>query len=751
MAHDAEIRFSSRRTTVLDPALLQASWPSLTKYEYNDAGWITSASDSTRVRRTEEERLRTAFRYEYDQRGSQTRWRSEHAGEDDRGRDMRWTYWPNGAMKRRSATKTRADGSDETTRSYGYGYNGNGSLVEVEDSDAVREQSGAQPRRTTFGRDAAERETRVDETWRGGHDVQLDYDAGATGWLTRRRTDGDFSPTTGAYGGTRAKATTFDHDSLGREVRATVDPAQGDDRVTRTRWFGGGQMRERTKPNGTRDEWRWDGIGRKARHDRIPDGETEDPSPQTYAYDTNGNRTRDERGTHVFNAREQLVRWERPDQGGRADRRGWSTSYSLNGSGAMVGKVERDSSGAEKVTTALDLDGDRLESAEVVDRTQAVRVTTTQTFRYDDVGNMQRAYTRVRADGDVIIEDPPAPPKTALNPTECPGTGDVTGTSRTTRYCYDEFNRQVFASGSGTDGSYTSYDGLDRRDRRVKRPTGSEAEQEGRNYTYLGSSELLASEDTTTAGQPSSRRVSFDYDSAGDRLGQQRDEGDASVYRAFAKDANGSVTGLENGSGVLGGGSRYAYDPYGESDRPAEPGQRDDPDAGLDVDTRANLFRFEGFYFDSGVGSYDMHARQYQPDLGRFLSRDTYASAAGDQALSADPLTQNRYAFAGGNPVNLIEFDGHCPARPHCGGKTYKPTPGGTSTAPGKYPGSSKGGSGGPNGTGRLDSGTRPIFASEPDENKRGRRSATRRSARPTGEASSSADQPDEGRGWLPE
>jgi RHS repeat-associated protein len=54
-----------------------------------------------------------------------------------------------------------------------------------------------------------------------------------------------------------------------------------------------------------------------------------------------------------------------------------------------------------------------------------------------------------------------------------------------------------------------------------------------------------------------------------------------------------------------------------------------------------------------------MHARHYRPESGRFLSRDQYASAAGDQALQADPLTQNRYAFAGGNPVTNVEFDGH--------------------------------------------------------------------------------------------
>ena len=59
--------------------------------------------------------------------------------------------------------------------------------------------------------------------------------------------------------------------------------------------------------------------------------------------------------------------------------------------------------------------------------------------------------------------------------------------------------------------------------------------------------------------------------------------------------------------------------------------------------------------------TYDMHARHYRPELGRFLSRDTYASAAGEHALQADPLTQNRYAFAGGNPVDNIEWDGHGP------------------------------------------------------------------------------------------
>jgi RHS repeat-associated protein len=122
------------------------------------------------------------------------------------------------------------------------------------------------------------------------------------------------------------------------------------------------------------------------------------------------------------------------------------------------------------------------------------------------------------------------------------------------------------------------------------------------------------------------------------------------------------VEGLENADGKFGTEDKdtYLYDPYGEDVKVA-PADSDptDADAALSRTARENPFRFEGFYFDSGVKSYDMQAREYRPDSGRFLSQDRYESAAADQMLQADPLTQNRYAFAGGNPVNNVEFDGH--------------------------------------------------------------------------------------------
>ena len=621
-----------------------------TRYKHNDAGWITESSDVTKDPTGP---LEARVRYSWDEQGNQVKWRSEHAGADT-GRDIRFTYWPNGLLRKRSAVKTldKEGGTDDPTpntrRTYDYLYNRNRSLVRAIDEDARRDVSGAQVRTTIFGRDAAEREIRVNEAWTGGRDVRLAY-ADGTGDLASRRTEGTF--TGDVYGGDKVKTASFEYDSLGREVQMTVDPAVGADRVTKTRWHGGGQMRERTKPNGTVDRWSWNGLGEKTGHERDPDTGT--TQTQDYSYDDNGNRTKDERGEHRFNARDQLTWWKRASDSGHADRRGWTTSYTLGGSGEMTDKVERDEGGVVRLDHDFLYDGDRLTKVTTLDKTQPAEVTTRQTYRYDDAGNVQRVYTQTLADLPVVT---PTPGSTALSPVEC-DKADVTVSKSITRYCYDEFNRQVFSSGSGVaNPAYVSYDGLDRRDRKaVKDPTG--ADTEVRDYAYIGSSELLVSESVNPTGG-SSKRHSYDYDSQGDRQGQQTDTGAVSGYRTYAKDANGSVVGLESSMGTVATGERYDYDPYGELDR-KPPAGAEEPDAGLSTEAKANPFRFQGFYYDSGVKTYDMHARHYRPDTGRFLSRDIYASAAGDQALQADPLTQNRYAFAGANPVTNIEFDGH--------------------------------------------------------------------------------------------
>ncbi len=209
-----------------------------------------------------------------------------------------------------------------------------------------------------------------------------------------------------------------------------------------------------------------------------------------------------------------------------------------------------------------------------------------------------------------------------------------------TTYGYDAFGRMTTSDGPGvTDQGTVSYDGLDRRD------TKAEA-GETLDYAYVGLSEKLSREQTATGNVKQ-----YEYDSALRRLGQRTSQSGVGLgYRSFAYDANGSVEGLEGTDGEVLATDRYRYDPYGELQ---------DAETGLSPAARANPFRFEGFYYDAAVRTYDMQARPYRPDIGRFLVQDRFESASGDFALQSDPMMSNRYTFASANPVNNIEFDGH--------------------------------------------------------------------------------------------
>lgn len=654
-------------------------------YDHNDAGWITAISDIKRTGQADGSVQPALVNYSWDEQGHQTGWESKNA-DDDRGREIGWEYWPNGLLKRRSATKPLEGAQPDTTRTYDYLYNVNRSLVGVVDRDAARDpasgQADSEVRTTQFGRDDAERESYVVEDWADGKDVNLAYDR-FSGDQTLRQTGGRYDRAEDAYSGGEAKTTRFAFDSLGRETRMTVDPPGGEDRETTTRWSDGGTMLERRKPNDTVERWTYNVLGEKTEKVRDPaSGATE---TQAYDYDANGNRSVDERGRHWFNARDQLIRWKRSADRGRSDRRGWMTSYEVNGTGAIVRKTEDDDddeanngpppsfdmaaspgTAGPEVDTFYELDGDRLERSITADRSDPTGLSAVKarsTYRHDDAGNVQRIYTQQRGWVAGVSLDPEPQPvnQTPLEPQEC-AQGDTTASTSTVRYCYDEFNRQILATGTG-DGepSVIAYDGLDRRDHKTT-DQGALGNQEVRDYSYIGASELLADESVSAGGiLDEDKTRAYDYDSQGDRQGFDKQDGS---YRAYDKDANGSVVGLEQAQGQItpdgatGGSERYAYDPYGELDRDPPVGSSD-LDAGLSQDAQDNPFRFQGFYYDSGVKTYDMHARHYRPQTQRFLSRDLYASASGDQALQADPLTQNRYAFAGANPTTNIEFDGH--------------------------------------------------------------------------------------------
>lgn len=66
-----------------------------------------------------------------------------------------------------------------------------------------------------------------------------------------------------------------------------------------------------------------------------------------------------------------------------------------------------------------------------------------------------------------------------------------------------------------------------------------------------------------------------------------------------------------------------------------------------------NEVTFTGAVTDSSSGFNYMNARFYDPESGRFLSKDTYAGSA------SSPVTQNLYTYGNNNPTNMVDPTGH--------------------------------------------------------------------------------------------
>jgi len=135
---------------------------------------------------------------------------------------------------------------------------------------------------------------------------------------------------------------------------------------------------------------------------------------------------------------------------------------------------------------------------------------------------------------------------------------------------------------------------------------------------------------------------------------------------SYGQDAHGS-TSMPIGEGGAKDGqaqASYGYTPYGEPDKDLT-SEKDPQDATGQAETKAddplNNYRYSAKRLDPASGQLDMGARRYSPDTTRFVQEDLYEDALGNMDLGTDPLTQNRYSLAGGNPVSFIEVDGHEP------------------------------------------------------------------------------------------
>ncbi|MGD0510742.1 MAG: RHS repeat-associated core domain-containing protein, partial [Candidatus Micrarchaeaceae archaeon] len=104
----------------------------------------------------------------------------------------------------------------------------------------------------------------------------------------------------------------------------------------------------------------------------------------------------------------------------------------------------------------------------------------------------------------------------------------------------------------------------------------------------------------------------------------------------YGYDGGGSVRQLTNASAAI--TDTYNYDAFGNLLN--------------STGTTPNSYLYRGEQNDSDLGLYYLRARYYNPQTGRFMSRDP------EDGKIVDPATQHKYLYAGGDPVNKTDPKG---------------------------------------------------------------------------------------------
>ncbi len=328
-----------------------------------------------------------------------------------------------------------------------------------------------------------------------------------------------------------------------------------------------------------------------------------------YGYDANGNRLRQlerrtapgsasigaaEETTYGYDALDRLVGVAYPDK---------TVLYQLDAVGNRIGERVRPAAGVLAITVAAftaaagsgltsDLVATFNRADWLVQQSDAVDATRNATYGYDLVGNL---------------------------------TDKVKGSlHRRLRWSYRNTLTAVLndtGTGSVEVGRYDYDDGL----QRVKRNTAAESVE------YVLDERHVLQEATAAPGHPSYRRYHYG-------------EGPLAVVatagnRFISTDALGSTTDFTTAAATV--ASMRKYDAWGQYRNDTVP-TPSEPKLG-----------FTGHQYDPETGLVYSRARYYDPDLGRFISRDTYEGEVGDAP------SLHRYAYVRANPLRYTDPTGH--------------------------------------------------------------------------------------------
>ena len=334
---------------------------------------------------------------------------------------------------------------------------------------------------------------------------------------------------------------------------------------------------------------------------------------------------------------------DRVDQ--ESDGHGDTTTYTLNAEGDLT---TQQTTGQNPVASTYA--GTQLQ-------TQAGASGQEQKFFYDGLGRL-RCVTDANGTGATCGSVPGA---TSSNPYPASTSSDLLRL-----YSYDFQDQlttfQSYNGSSGANTQTTTYqtDALQR--------TTTETQHDGQpsaglcaqttSFTYLGLSSNATQEAQQNSGAvngscgstaSTTDTKTYSFDASGTRLSLS--DSQAGTTYTYGYDVHGSTSLLINDS-TGGVQATYAFSAYGQTDSTVTQG---DPASA----TQLNAYRYQAQRYDSGSGTDVFGARRFGPDISHFLQQDYFQGAFADLGLSLDPLTQNRYALSGGNPVNLADPTGH--------------------------------------------------------------------------------------------
>jgi hypothetical protein len=130
--------------------------------------------------------------------------------------------------------------------------------------------------------------------------------------------------------------------------------------------------------------------------------------------------------------------------------------------------------------------------------------------------------------------------------------------------------------------------------------------------------------------------------------------------RYITADQQGSVVQTMEGLSGAKVTATFDFDSYGKRDPDREADEVTGTTSGSPVERAWTDYSYTGMR-RSAIGDTTNHqARDYNAQTRGWLQTDQYLDPWQDLALSLDPGTRDRHAYAGGNPVGRVDLDGHC-------------------------------------------------------------------------------------------